>query len=99
VQVTGQPAMSVPLYWNEAGLPIGMHSLAVLVTKQPCSGWLVNWSRQDRGSIKRLRGIKPTNGIGRKKFRVGIFVPSRIFISINCQNILISRDTNIDILL
>ena len=22
--VTGQPAMSVPLYWNEAGLPIGM---------------------------------------------------------------------------
>ena len=23
--VTGQPAMSVPLYWNEAGLPIGLH--------------------------------------------------------------------------
>jgi amidase len=23
--VTGQPAMSVPLYWNRAGLPIGMH--------------------------------------------------------------------------
>lgn len=22
---TGQPAMSVPLHWNEAGLPIGMH--------------------------------------------------------------------------
>ena len=22
---TGQPAMSVPLYWNEQGLPIGMH--------------------------------------------------------------------------
>jgi len=21
---TGQPAMSVPLYWNDAGLPIGM---------------------------------------------------------------------------
>jgi len=26
--VTGQPAMSVPLYWNEAGLPIGLHFVA-----------------------------------------------------------------------
>lgn len=25
---TGQPAMSVPLYWNDAGLPIGMHFAA-----------------------------------------------------------------------
>ena len=25
---TGQPAMSVPLYWNDAGLPIGLHFVA-----------------------------------------------------------------------
>jgi amidase len=25
---TGEPAMSVPLYWNEAGLPIGAHFVA-----------------------------------------------------------------------
>ncbi|HEY4309038.1 MAG TPA: amidase family protein [Pirellulales bacterium] len=25
---TGQPAMSVPLYWNDAGLPIGSHFMA-----------------------------------------------------------------------
>ena len=28
--VTGQPAMSVPLYWNDAGLPIGIHFVARL---------------------------------------------------------------------
>jgi amidase len=26
--ITGNPAMSVPLYWNSAGLPIGVHFLA-----------------------------------------------------------------------
>lgn len=28
--MTGQPAMSVPLYWNGAGLPIGLHFFAPL---------------------------------------------------------------------
>jgi amidase len=25
--LTGQPAMSVPLHWSEAGLPIGVHAI------------------------------------------------------------------------
>ena len=25
--ITGNPAMSVPLHWNDDGLPIGMHFL------------------------------------------------------------------------
>lgn len=25
INATGQPAMSIPLYWNEAGLPVGTH--------------------------------------------------------------------------
>ena len=28
VNATGQPAMSVPLYWNDSGLPIGSHFVA-----------------------------------------------------------------------
>jgi amidase len=28
MNATGQPAMSVPLFWNDAGLPIGAHFTA-----------------------------------------------------------------------
>jgi len=27
VDITGNPAMSVPLWWNSAGLPVGVHFL------------------------------------------------------------------------
>jgi amidase len=26
--ITGNPAMSVPLHWNDAGIPIGVHLMA-----------------------------------------------------------------------
>ncbi|MBI2733886.1 MAG: amidase [Aquabacterium sp.] len=31
--ITGRPAMSVPLYWNQAGLPLGVHFIGALHTE------------------------------------------------------------------
>ena len=36
---TGQPAMSVPLYWNAAGLPVGTHFAADSGMKPLSSDW------------------------------------------------------------
>jgi amidase len=40
--MTGQPAMSVPLYWTDAGLPIGSHFIA----RQGDDGLLFNLASQ-----------------------------------------------------
>jgi hypothetical protein len=40
--LTGNPAMSVPLWWNDEGMPIGVHVLGR-------SGWPRNWRRRNRG--------------------------------------------------
>ncbi len=48
--ITGQPAMSVPLHWNDEGLPIGMHFLGATPTRRRCSAWPASSSRRGRGS-------------------------------------------------
>jgi len=46
---TGQPAMSVPLFWNVAGLPIGSHFVGASATRRRSSGWRRSSRRRGRG--------------------------------------------------
>lgn len=50
--VTGNPAMSVPLHRNAAGLQIGVHVLGPVRRRgHPCSGSPGNWSPRGRGLL------------------------------------------------
>ena len=48
--LTGQPAMSVPLWWNRDGLPIGVHFLGRFGDEASCSVWRPSWKRRSPGS-------------------------------------------------
>ena len=47
--VTGQPAISLPLHWSEAGLPIGVQLVADMGREDPCCGWRRSSKRRCRG--------------------------------------------------
>ena len=47
--MSGQPAMSVPLAWNKAGLPLGMMFAARFGDEARCFAWRPNSSRSGPG--------------------------------------------------
>ena len=49
--LTGQPSMSVPLYWNEEALPIGVMFTGASATRAGSSRSRRSSSRRSRGSI------------------------------------------------
>lgn len=58
---SGQPAMSVPLYWSAAGLPMGAHLPVVLVRKAPCLHSPRSWSAPSPGAVGYHRSM-PVSG-------------------------------------
>ena len=53
--MSGQPAMSVPLAWNKAGLPLGMMFSARFGDEERYSVWRANLSRSGPGSTNYRR--------------------------------------------
>jgi amidase/aspartyl-tRNA(Asn)/glutamyl-tRNA(Gln) amidotransferase subunit A len=52
--MTGQPAMSVPMHWTRDNLPVGRTSLRRLAAKAACWRWPRSWSKPLPGHIVSL---------------------------------------------
>ena len=55
---TGQPAVSVPMGFNRAGLPLGLQIVGRPMTKLESSRWLLNMKKRVRG--KTIAGYEMT---------------------------------------
>jgi len=58
--ISGQPAMPVPLGWNEQGLPIGSRFAARKGNENCCLNLPINWKRHAHG-ISAGHPIQPHN--------------------------------------
>lgn len=48
--LTGRPAISVPMHWTASGLPLGIQLVGPLGPTGYCSSWPPGWRKHDRGS-------------------------------------------------
>lgn len=55
--LTGTPAMSVPLHWTASGLPLGAQFIAAPAGRGCCYAWPVSWSRPAPGHTVAPRGV------------------------------------------
>ena len=63
--VTGQPAMNVPLHWNAAGVPIGVHFQARLGEEATLFRLAASWRPRARGAIAARPCIRILRSSGR----------------------------------
>jgi Asp-tRNA(Asn)/Glu-tRNA(Gln) amidotransferase A subunit family amidase len=61
--VTDLPAMSVPLFWNAQGLPLGVQFGGRYADEATLYSWPDNWKRHGRGKRK-FRQSKIPNEVG-----------------------------------
>ena len=63
--MTGQPAVSLPLHWTPGGLPVGVHSSPPTDGKTSSSASPANWSRPRPGATGTRPCTRSKRGVRR----------------------------------